>query len=227
MREALRELAHEFLRDSEAVARARDVADRRVQRLAPLSQALVRFRSADLAIVDLMSRLGVALRETHLPRDPRPEPVFLWGFKNEEERAFPERLAQAAARLPDLNLPLVLQRLLKDTEAATDDERVNRLVAFADFVADLDSRGAESGPRLGVGPATNFLTFAWHLITDGGEPVFLFDSNKAIKALSESTGDPALQSRDLESRFRVFFSVARQLGAVLPWWRSKRWRPVF
>jgi hypothetical protein len=206
--EGLLNLAQEFLQDAPAIGRALEVDRQREQRIGALGQTFDQFRKAEISVDELVRRVATAIREPHVGRaGPHP----LWGFKNEDERAFPERLGQAAARVPGVDLNGVLRSLLRDAESIDDEERVHRLLAFADFVADLDGRGAEGDPRLGVGPSANFLTFAWHALSGAREPVFLFETNKAIKAVSESTGDPALRARDLEGRFRAFYLVGRPL----------------
>lgn len=210
--EGLLNLATDFVHDAGAVGRVLDVDRQREMRLAGLGDTLEQFARGDLALDELMRRTAAAVREQHVGRTG---PVWLWGFKNEDERAFPERLAAAAARAPEVDLNGVLRSLLRDSETLTDDERVARLLAFADFVADLDSRGQEGDPRIGVGPSANFLTFCWHLLAQAREPVFLFETNKAIKAVSEASGDPELRGRDLEGRFRAFYLVARRLASAL------------
>ncbi|HZU99694.1 MAG TPA: AAA family ATPase [Planctomycetota bacterium] len=212
--EGLLSLASEFLQDRSATGRGLEVDRAREQRLAGLTQAVDGFRQGKAALDELVKTLAAAVREQQAG-SRRPGTVWLWGFKNEDERAFPERLAQAGSRVPEADLKGVLATLLKDAESMDDEERVQRLLAFADFVADLDSRGQEGDPRLGVGPSANFLTFAWHLLGDGREPVFLFETNKAIKAVSEASQDPALVARDLEGRFRAFYAVARRLAPAL------------
>lgn len=209
--EGLLNLAQEFLRDQGARARTLEVDRARETRIGAMRQWFEAFGRGELALADLSARLSGALRETALVRGV---PLLLWGFKNDDERLFPERLAAASARAPEIDLQGVLVHLLSDLDSATDDERVNRLLAFADFVADLDGRGAEGDPRLGVGPSANFLTFAWHILTLGREAVFLFDSNKAIKAVAEASQDPQLQARDLEGRFRAFYLVARKIAGA-------------
>ena len=69
---------------------------------------------------------------------------------------------------------LFRENLLED---GMDAERIQVLLAFSEFVAGLDAHShAEGGARLGMGPATHFLTFAWHCLSDGHEPVFTFVS---------------------------------------------------
>jgi hypothetical protein len=210
--EGLLNLASEFVRDPSALGRCLDVDRQREQRLGNLATNLECFGRGELSLDELMRRMAQAVREQH---PGRTGIVWLWGFKNEEERSFPERLAAAAARVPEVDLNGVLRSLLKDAEHLADDERVNRLLAFADFVADLDSRGQEGDPRIGVGPSANFLTFSWHLLAQAREPVFLFETNKAIKAVGEASGEPELKARDLEGRFRSFYRVARRLAPAL------------
>ena len=207
--EGLLNLANDFAHDAAAVARATEGDEMRDERLAALANTFDGFRRGDVAIGELVKRVGAAVRE------PGPRGAALWGFKHEDERAFPERLAEAGARLPDVDLSGVLRALLREAEFLSDEERVHRLLAFGDFVADLDSRGQEGDPRLGVGPSANFLTLAWHVLSGGRDPVFLFDSNKAIKAVSEASSDPDLRARDLEGRFRAFYLVARRLAVPL------------
>lgn len=209
--EGLQNLTQEFLRDQGARGRAQEVDRARESRLGPMRQWFEAFARGELALADLATRVSGALRETTLVRGV---PLLLWGFKNDDERLFPERLAAAAARAPEVDLQNVLAHLVSEVDSLSDDERVNRLLAFADFVADLDGRGAEGDPRLGVGPSANFLTFAWHVLTQGREAVFLFDSNKAIKAVAEASQDPQLQARDLEGRFRAFYLVAREIASA-------------
>ncbi|MEZ0227119.1 MAG: hypothetical protein ACAI25_00720, partial [Planctomycetota bacterium] len=210
--EGLLSVASDFVHEPAAVGRSLDVDRQRELRLAGLGDTLAQYVGGVLAIDEVMRRLAAAVREQHTGR---AGPVWLWGFKNEDERAFAERLAAAAARAPEVDLNGVLRSLLRDSETLTDDERVARLLAFADFVADLDTRGQEGDPRLGVGPSANFLTFCWHLLAQAREPVFLFETNKAIKAVSEASGDPELRARDLEGRFRAFYLVARKLAPGL------------
>ena len=84
-----------------------------------------------------------------------------------------------AYRAPELGLASVLRHHVRE-ELEEDEERIQHLLAFGEFVASLDARSAEGLPRLGVGPAANFLTFAWHCLSSGMEPVFLYSSTRAI-----------------------------------------------
>ena len=208
--EGLLHQASEFVHDAAALSRCLEVDRQRELRLEALAATLDQFRRGMLSIDELVRRVGAAVREQVPGRG-----IWLWGFKNEEERAFAERLGQAAARVPEVDLNGVLRKLLEEAETLSDETRVHSLLAFADFVADLDSRGQEGDPRLGVGPSANFLSFCWHVLTDAHEPVFLFETNKAIKAVSEASGDPELGGRSLEGRFRAFYAVARRLEPIL------------
>ena len=70
--------------------------------------------------------------------------------------------------------------------------------------------------RLGVGPAVSFLTFAWHALSDGAEPVFLYATNRAIKTIAKAGGLGGLQAEgNLEQRFRTFYQVARATEQAL------------
>src|ERR1700722_7882258 len=136
--EGLLSLAADFVRDRAAVARGLEVDRTRDQRMGALAGALDGFRRDEVSLDELMRKVAGSVREQIAGRGGN---AWLWGFKNEDERAFPERLAQAGARAPEVDLKGVLKSLVRDAESLDDEERLNRLLAFADFVADLDTRG--------------------------------------------------------------------------------------
>ena len=204
--------AREFLADAKAVEAALVVDRRREALIAELHDSFVGFRDADESIGRLVKRIQPPLWES-LPSGEGN----LWGFTNEEERLFPERFAAAAARIPEIDLASVFRSYLVDDARRIETQRIQLLLAFGEFVAGLDSKAGEWEPRLGVGPAANFLTFAWHCLSNGQDPVFLYTSNRAIKSLAEAgllgpQVAEAIKARDLQGRFKAFFEVSRKLG---------------
>lgn len=204
--------AREFLADAKAVEAALVVDRRREPLLAELHDAFLGFRDADESIGRLVKRIQPPLWEALPGGDGN-----LWGFTNEEERLFPERFAAAAARVPEVDLASVFRSYLVDDARRIEAQRIQLLLAFGEFVAGLDAKAGEWEPRLGVGPAANFLTFAWHCLSNGQDPVFLYTSNRAIKSLAEAgvLGPQiaeAIKARDLQGRFKAFFEVSRTLG---------------
>lgn len=207
--------AREFLADAKAVEAALVVCRRREALIAELHDAFLGFRDADESIGRLVKRIQPPLWEALPSGDGN-----LWGFTNEEERLFPERFAAAAARVPEVDLASVFRSYLVDDARRIETQRIQLLLAFGEFVAGLDSKAGEWEPRLGVGPAANFLTFAWHCLSNGQDPVFLYTSNRAIKSLAEAgllgpQVAEAIKARDLQGRFKAFFEVSRRLGDAL------------
>lgn len=208
--------AREFLGDEDAVEAVLVLDRRREASLPELRDAFVGFRDADESLHRLVKRITPLLWEVAGAADV---PKNLWGFANEDERLFAERFAAAAPRVPEVDLASVFRSYLTE-EKKTDEQRIQLLLAFGEFVAGLDAMGKEGDPRLGVGPAANFLTFAWHCLSGGREPVFLYATNKAIKALAEAglldarTAD-LIKGRELEHRFQAFFEVSRRLSEVV------------
>lgn len=206
--------AQEFLEDEAAVAAALEQDRARRADLGELRDAFEDFRSGKLELQDLAQRLEGPLSATFQPAGGGPE-LALWGLEDEDERAFPARIAEMDQRHPDLELSSVVRGHLEDLPRS-DKERIQQLLAFGELIASVDAQGHEADPRLGVGPAASFMTFSWHCLRSGKEPVFLFASNTAIKAIARSgalggAGSP----RDLEQRFRTFYRIARALDEPL------------
>ncbi|MGE0707264.1 MAG: AAA family ATPase [Planctomycetota bacterium] len=200
--------AQDFLSDEAAVEAALAVDRQRRAALSELRDAFEDFRDGRGDLQGLAARLRQALWEVY--SGPQGAPKNLWGFENEDERAFVVRLAQAAGRREDLELDAVVGAYLEELPR-DDDERVQQLLAFGELVASIDAHGADGDPRLGVGPAACFLTFAWHCLSSGREPVFLFETNRAIKLLAGMGLLGAQPGRDMEARFATFYRVARAL----------------
>jgi hypothetical protein len=207
--------AGEFLADEGAVAAATALDRQRRSGMGELRDAFEDVRSGRCGLARLAERLRQPLWEVFAPSSGSP--LNLWGLENEDERAFAERLAGAADRRADLELAQVLGAYLEELPH-TDPERVQQLLAFGELVASIDARGGEGDPRLGVGPAACFLTFAWHCLSSGKEPVFLYESNRAIKALAAAgllDAGATARGRDLEARFLTFYEVAHALEHAL------------
>ena len=205
--EGLISSANEFLSDEGAVSAALELDRQRRSALSELRDAFEAFRDGRLDLAELANRLEQPLWEVHGGKHN------LWGLENEDERAFVVRFAAAAAAQSDLELPGLVRSYLEELPR-DDEERVQQLLAFGELVASIDAHGSEEAPRLGVGPAACFLTFAWHCMNSGREPVFRFESNRAIKALASGGAlgpEAAARGRDLEARFRTFYEVARAL----------------
>lgn len=203
-----------FLADSAAMAAATEVDRLREKALPELTEAFEAFRDEDESLARLARRIGGHLRRTWQPaRGPAQN---LWGFRNEEESRFLERFEAAAPRLPEVDLASLLRSHLEEAPES-DEERVQILLAFAEFVAGLDQKGPDS-ERLGVGPAAHFFTFAWHCLSGGRDPVFTWSSDRGVRALAGSPG------RDWEARIRTFYEVSREVvkGAAR---RPKSMRP--
>ena len=192
-----------FLGDGAAVSAATEVDRLRERALPDLTEAFVAFRDADESLQRLADRITKHMRRTWQPASGGG-PQNLWGFRNEEESRFLERFLAAAPRLPEVDLASLLRSHLEE-EPQSDDERIQVLLAFAEFVAGLDQKGRESD-RLGVGPAAHFLTFAWHCLTRGREPVFTWAGDRGVRALLGGGG-----GRDWEARIQAFYEVARVL----------------
>ncbi|RMG15368.1 MAG: hypothetical protein D6731_08485, partial [Planctomycetota bacterium] len=200
--------AKRFLADGRAVLEALAVDQRRAASLKELRSAFEDFRAGRASLRRLAEVLEGALWEETATAGN------LWGFENEDERRFPTRLAELDEREPELDLGSVVAGYLQDVPRS-DEDRVQQLLAFGELVAGLDARGR--GERLGVGPAANFLTFAWHCLSGGQEPVFLYSSLLGVReavARGLAHGLPA-PSGDLEDRFRAFYAVARALEGPL------------
>ncbi len=214
--EGVKAAAQEFLADANAIESALQVDRRRAVSLSTMRAAFEDFRAGQATIADLASALKQPLWEVaEASRGGMPR--NLWGFENDDERAFTERLAAAASRVRNMDLDGVVRSYLAD-EPSSDEERVQQLLAFGEFAASLDALGAEGDARLGVGPAANFLTFAWHCSSGGEQPVFLYNSTRAIQSIAETGGlgpGAAVAGRDLEHRFRTFYRVARSLERAL------------
>ncbi|HBP17711.1 MAG TPA: hypothetical protein DEA08_07955, partial [Planctomycetes bacterium] len=205
--EGLISSANEFLSDEGAVSAALELDRQRRSALSELRDAFEAFRDGRLDLAELAKRLKQPLWEVHAGTRN------LWGLENEDERAFVVRFAAAAAAQSDLELPGLVRSYLEELPH-DDEERVQQLLAFGELVASIDAHGSEDAPRLGVGPAACFLTFAWHCMNSGREPVFRFESNRAIKALASAGAlgpEASARGRDLEARFRTFYEVARAL----------------
>lgn len=196
-----------FLGDGTAVAAATEVDRLRERVLPELTEAFVAFRDADESLQRLADRVGKHMRRTWQPAGGGAA-QNLWGFRNEEESRFLERFLGAAPRLPEVDLASLLRSHLQE-DPQNDEERIQLLLAFAEFVAGLDQKGDE-GDRLGVGPAAHFLTFAWHCLTRGREPVFTWASDRGARALGSGG------SRDWETRIRVFYQLARTVIDATP-----------
>jgi hypothetical protein len=202
--------SHEFLNDHPVLAVVRSLDERRERSLPELRDAFLRFREGS----DDFATLEGQIRD-HLVQDYQPAggpPLNLWGFRNDDESRFATRLLNVSRKVDGLDLDgLFRENLLEDGE---DSERIQVLLAFGEFVAGLDAHShAEGGARLGMGPATHFLTFAWHCLSDGHEPVFTFVSDRAIWALGQSgTLDGLIElSREWEPRLANFYRVAREI----------------
>lgn len=209
--EGLISSANEFLSDEGAVSAALELDRQRRSALSELRDAFEAFRDGRLDLAELAKRLEQPLWEVHGGKHN------LWGLENEDERAFVVRFAAAAAAQSDLELPGLVRSYLEELPR-DDEERVQQLLAFGELVASIDAHGSEDAPRLGVGPAACFLTFAWHCMNSGREPVFRFESNRAIKTLASGGAlgpEAAARGRDLEARFRTFYEVARALEGGL------------
>lgn len=206
--------AREFLSDGAAVEAYLEVDRRREAALHELHDAFISFRDADESIHRLVKRIRQPLWEVRTPPGGGA-PVNLWGFQHEDERLFAERFAGAAPRVPDVDLASLFRSYLQDEPRRAADKRVQLLLAFGEFVAGLDARAEEGEPRLGVGPAANFLTFAWHCLSMGAEPVFLYTANRAIKALDDGAGSGEGPVGHLERRFTTFFALTDRLGDAL------------
>lgn len=206
--------AREFLAETAAVEAALEIDRRREAVLRELHDAFLAFRDADESIHRLVRRIQQPLWEVHEPPGARV-PQNLWGFQNEDERLFAERFAAAAPRFPDLDLASLFRSYLHDEARSSDEKKVQLLLAFGEFVASVDAKAGEGEPRLGVGPAANFLTFAWHCLSMGVEPVFLFTANRVAKALDEAMGTSDAPGAHLERRFTTFFALASKLGDAL------------
>jgi dynein-related subfamily AAA family protein len=206
--------AQEFLEDEAAVSAALEQDRARRADLGELRDAFEDFRSGKLELQDLAGRLEGPLNAAFRPASGGPE-LALWGLEDEDERAFPARIAEMAERHPDLELSSVVRGHLEDLPKS-DKERIQQLLAFGELIASVDAQGHEADPRLGVGPAASFMTFSWHCLRSGKEPVFLFASNTAIKAIARSGAlGGAGSARDLEQRFRTFYQIARALDDPL------------
>ena len=200
--------AQEFLEDEVAVEAALEQDRARRAGLGELRDAVESFRAGRLELSDLNARLAPALGETLAGS-------ALWGLEDEDERAFAGRLAEIDAEHPELELSSVVRGHLEEIPRS-DRERVQQLLAFGELIASVDSQGADGDPRLGVGPAASFMTFAWHCLSSAKEPVFLFASNSAIKAIARSGAlGGAGSTRDLEQRFTTFYKIARVLEDAL------------
>ncbi len=201
--------AHQFLSDRAAVQEAVTIDRRREDALAALRRALLAFRDQGEPLAQLAERLSGPLSEV-VPAGN------LWGFENEDERLFVARLADATAGTPELDLASVLRAYLEERPEG-DEERIQQLLAFSELVASLDAGGVTGPQRLGVGPAACFLTFAWHCLSDGREPVFTYRATRAIRALAKrgELGDPDVGKGDLEERFTSFFGVCREIERAL------------
>ncbi|MEZ6184937.1 MAG: AAA family ATPase [Planctomycetota bacterium] len=211
--EALKAAATAFLEDDEALEQARDLDEARTRALPELLDALLAFRDADESLARLVERIEYHLTLTHEPADGGPA-RNLWGFRNEDESRFATRFLQTAPRIPEVDLASLFRSHLAD--GTTDAERVQILLAFGEFVAGLDARGDGAEP-LGIGPATHFLTFAWHVLSKGEEPVFQFSSDHAIRRLARSGAlGPEARDRDWEPRFTTFFRVSRAVVDAIP-----------
>ncbi|MCO5167253.1 MAG: AAA family ATPase [Planctomycetes bacterium] len=206
--------AREFLSDTAAVEAYLEVDRRREAALHELHDAFISFRDADESIHRLVKRIRQPLWEVRTPPGGGA-PVNLWGFQHEDERLFAERFAGAAPRVPDVDLASLFRSYLQDEPRRAADKKVQLLLAFGEFVAGLDARAEEGEPRLGVGPAANFLTFAWHCLSMGAEPVFLYAANRATKALDEAAGSGEGAGGHLERRFTTFFALTDRLGDAL------------
>lgn len=206
--------AQEFLEDEAAVSAAIEQDRARRADLGELRDAFEDFRSGKLNLQELAQRLEGPLNAGFQPAAGGPQ-LALWGLEDEDERAFPARIAEMSERHPDLELSSVVRGHLEDLPGS-DDERVQQLLAFGELIASVDAQGHEGDPRLGVGPAASFMTFSWHCLRSGKEPVFLFASNTAIKAIARSgVLGGAGSARDLEQRFRTFYQIARVLDEPL------------
>lgn len=207
--------AQEFLADGAAVEAALEIDRKRRSALSELRDAFLDFRDGSLDVERLAARIQAPLQAVHTPAEGGP-PRNLWGFENEDERRFSERFAQVDARLPEVDLGSVLRTYVAEDAPSDDEERIQQLLAFGEFVASLDAQGG--GPRLGVGPAANFLTFAWHCMSSGKEPVFLYASSRTIKAIARTGAlgpQRSAPGRELEDRFRTFYRVTRALEQAL------------
>lgn len=200
--------AQEFLEDEAAVEAALEQDRARRAGLGELRDAVESFRAGRLELSGLAERMAPALGESFEGR-------ALWGLEDEDERAFAGRIAEMDAEHPELELSSVVRGHLEDIPR-NDPERVQQLLAFGELVASVDSQGQEGDPRLGVGPAASFMTFAWHCLSSAKEPVFLFASNAAIKSIARSGAlGGAGSARDLEQRFTTFYQIARALEEAL------------
>lgn len=193
-----------FLGDADAVAAALEVDRQRERSLGELSEAFTAFRDSDEPIQRLATRIGSHLRRTWQPAGGPPQ--NLWGFRNEEESRFLERFNAAGSRVPDVDLGALLRTHLEEPE--NDEERIQVLLAFAEFVAGMDHSGHGAGDRLGVGPAAHFLTFAWHCLSRGREPVFTWAGDRGVRAM---LGPNAPTAREWEPRIRAFYDLAREV----------------
>jgi hypothetical protein len=214
--EGVEAAAQEFLADANAIESALQVDRRRAVSLSIMRSAFEEFRAGQASLADLAAALKQPLWEV-AEASRGGTPRNLWGFENDDERAFTERLAAAASRVRNMDLDSVVRSYLRE-DPTSDEERVQQLLAFGEFAASLDALGTEDDARLGVGPAANFLTFAWHCRSGGEQPVFLYNSTRAIQSIAESGGlgpGATVAGRDLEHRFRTFYRVARALERAL------------
>ncbi|MCA8921741.1 MAG: AAA family ATPase [Planctomycetes bacterium] len=210
--EAIRAAASAFLDDEDALAAARELDEARSRALPELRDALLAFRDADETLARLVQRIEYHLGLLHEPS--RGAPRNLWGFRNDDESRFLKRFLDAAPRIPEVDLASLFRSHLAD--GSDDAERIQVLLAFGEFVAGLDARG-DGREQLGIGPATHFLTFAWHCLSKGEEPVFQFSSDQAIRSLARSGAlGPRAKDRDWEPRFATFYSVSRAVVDAIP-----------
>ena len=144
--------AQDFLADEAAVEEALGVDRQRRSALSELRDAFLDFRDGDASIERLAQRLSDPIRALHSP--PTGQPRNLWGFENEDERRFSTRFAQVSQEQPDVDLAAVFRAYLGEDAPGDDEERIQQLLAFGEFVASLDARGGTQ-TRLGVGPAAN------------------------------------------------------------------------
>lgn len=218
--DAIRAATAAFLDDPDALADARELDGARSRALPELRDALLAFRDADETLHRLVERIDYHLTLTHQPSSGPAR--NLWGFRNDDESRFAQRFLAAAPRIPEVDLASLFRSHL--AEGTSDAERVQVLLAFGEFVAGLDARG-DGTEQLGIGPATHFLTFAWHCLSRGEEPVFQFSSDQAIRRLARAGAlGPEAKDRDWEPRFTTFFKVSRAVVDAIPK-LPKRMRP--
>jgi ATPase family associated with various cellular activities (AAA) len=209
-------LASEFLSDKAVVEAALEVDRVRMETFFPLRDAFVEFRDSHCSLSSLAQRIDDHVSRTFKPASGGPE-QNAWGFKSSHEWRFAERFDLAGRAVPELDVGALLRSYLSDEDRADDDENVQVLLAFGEFVAGLDAQ-IKDAPPLGVGPAAHFLTFAWHCLSGGSEPVFQRRSDRAVRAIAQAGGVPGSHEfprGEWEPRFKVFYAVTRQIATGL------------